>query len=110
MKTLTSSVGFQDEFGVLLTNGSLILTLTPGIYLILSGGGQVVGRSFIINLDSSGKIPAGIQAWSSDELAGSPIYSATLCRSAGGITPVGSVNWLIAGSSPVDLSLLPQHP
>jgi hypothetical protein len=111
MKTLISSVGFQDDFGNLLANGSLILTLQQqGIYLVLSGGGQVVARSFIINLDSSGKIPAGIQAWCSDELAGSPIYSATLCRSAGGITPVGSVNWLIAGSSPIDLSLLLQHP
>lgn len=110
MKTLISSVGFQDDFGNLLAHGSLILTLQQqGVYLILSGGGQVVSRAFIVNLDAAGKIPAGTQCWASDELAGSPIYSATLCRAPGGVTPVGSVNWVISGSSPIDLSLLPQH-
>jgi phage-related tail protein len=111
VKTLTSSVAFQDEFGNALTNGSLILSLQQQgtTYLILSGGGQVVSRSFIVNLDSSGKLPAGVSVWASDELSGNPVYRATLCRSAGGITPVGSVTWSISGSSPIDLSTSPQH-
>src|ERR1700732_4037256 len=98
MKTLTSSVGFQDDAGNLLANGSLILSLPLGaMYKIIAGGGQVVSRSFIINLDATAKLPAGISVWGSDELSGTPIYSATLCRNANGLGPVGSVNWLISG-------------
>jgi hypothetical protein len=110
MKTLTSSVGFQDEFGNLLTNGSLILGLPLGaVYKIISGGGQVVSQSFIVNLNAVGKVPAGVQIWASDELNGSPLYSATLCRNADGVGPAGAVNWLISGTSPIDLSLLPRQ-
>jgi hypothetical protein len=109
MKTLTSSVGFQDESGVLLANGSLIFNLPQGIYLILAGGGQVVARSFIVNLDGSGKVPISLQAWASDELNGSPLYTVTLCRSANGSSPITSVNWLIAGTSPIDLNQLTAH-
>jgi hypothetical protein len=109
MKTLTSSVGFQDDGGNLLANGSIILSLPLGtMYKIISGGGQVVGRSFTINFDANAKLPGAPQVWASDELAGSPIYSATLCRNADGLGPVASVNWLISGSSPIDLSLLTQ--
>ena len=110
MKTLISSVGFQDDFGNLLVNGALTLSLQQqGIYLVLSGGGQIVSRNFLIRLDASAKVPAGIQVWASDELAGTPVYTATLCKNADGTSAVGSVNWLISGSSPIDLSLLPQH-
>jgi hypothetical protein len=109
MKNLTSSVGFQDDSGNLLANGSLILSIPTGIYLILSGGGQVVGRSFTINLDANAKVPGTPQVWASDELARTPIYSVTLCRNADGLGPVASVNWLISGSSPIDLSLLPRQ-
>jgi hypothetical protein len=109
MKTIFNSVGFQDESGNLLVNGSLIFSLPPGIYLILSGGGQVVGRSVIVNLDANAKVPSGIQVFASDELNGSPLYRATLCRNANGFGPVASVNWLISGTSPIDLSLLTQH-
>ena len=109
MKTLTSSVGFQDESGVLLANGSLILSLPTGIYLILSGGGQVVARSVLVPLNASAKLPGGTQVWASDELAGSPIYSATLCRNSDGTGVVGTVNWQITGSSPIDLSQLPRQ-
>lgn len=109
MKTLTSTIGFQDESGVLLANGSLIFGLPQGTYLILAGGGQVVARSFIVNLDGSGKVPIGVQAWASDELNGQPLYSVTLCRSANGLGPVASVTWLIAGTSPIDLNHLTAH-
>jgi hypothetical protein len=107
MKNLTSSVGFQDDGGNLLANGSLILSLPLGtMYKIISGGGQVVSRSFIINLDATGKIPAGTTIWASDELNTAPLYAVTLCRAADGFGPVGSVNWLVSGTSPIDLSLL----
>jgi hypothetical protein len=110
MKTLTSSVGFQDDGGNLLTNGSLILSLPLGaMFKVIAGGGQVVSRSFIINLDATAKVPAAITVWASDELNTAPLYSATLCRNADGLGPVASVNWLISGSSPIDLSLLTQH-
>jgi len=108
MKTIFNSVGFQDELGNLLVNGSLTFNLTPGIYLILSGGGQVVGQSFKVNLDANAKVP-GTQLWASDELNTSPLYSVTLCRAPNGFSPVASVNWLIAGTSPIDLSLLTAH-
>jgi hypothetical protein len=109
MKTLTSSVGFQDDAGNLLAKGSLILSLPLGsVFKVVSAAGQIVSRSFTINLDATAKVPAGISVWASDELAGSPIYSATLCRSANGLGAVASVNWLIAGTSPIDLSLLPR--
>ncbi|HKV92341.1 MAG TPA: hypothetical protein VJW20_07315 [Candidatus Angelobacter sp.] len=110
MKVISSSVGFQDQFGNLLSNGSLIFTLQQqGIYLVLAGGGQVVSRSFLIKLDASAKVPAGIQVWASDELAGTPVYTATLCKNSDGTSAVGSVNWLISGTGPIDLSQLPAH-
>jgi hypothetical protein len=109
MKALISSIGFQDGSGNLLTNGSIILSLAPGVYKILSGGGQVVGRSVIISLDATAKVPAGTQLWASDELNSTPAYAVTLCRNGDGTGPVGSVNWLISGSSPIDLSLLPRQ-
>ena len=68
MKTITSSVGFQDDAGNLLANGSLILSLPLGtMFKIVSGGGQVVSRSFVVNLDAAGKVPAGIQVWASEQ-------------------------------------------
>src|SRR5690349_14369428 len=100
MKTIFNSVGFKDESGNLLVNGSLSLSLPPGIYLILSGGGQVVSRSFTVNLDANAKVPAGTKLWASDELNTSPLYVATLCRNADGTDLVSTMNWLIAGSSP----------
>lgn len=110
MKTIVSSVGFQDEGGNLLVNGSIILTLKPGgIYPVISGGGQIVALSFIVNLDAAAKVPAGVQAWASDELRSQPTYTATMCRGADGASPVATVTWLISGTSPIDLSLLPQH-
>src|SRR6185312_12266012 len=42
MKTLSSSVAFQDEAGNVLANGSLVLTLPFGVDEIVAGGGQVV--------------------------------------------------------------------
>src|SRR6478735_532234 len=104
VKTLSSSTGFRDESGNLLVNGSLIFSLTPGIYLILSGGGQVVGRSVKVNLDANAKVPGTPQLWASDELNTSPLYSVPLCRAPDGHSPVATVNCLIAGTSPIDLS------
>jgi hypothetical protein len=117
MKTIFSSVGFQDETGTPLSNGSIVLRLIPpkpmmdagAIYRVISGAGQVFSNSFIINLDAAAKIPAAIQVWASDELTTNPLYSATLCSSANGISPVASIKWLISGTSPIDLSLLPQR-
>ncbi len=106
MKTIISSVGFQDEGGNFLVNGSIILTLAPGVYRISSGGGQVVGRSAIISLDATAKVPAGIQIWATDELNTQPTYYATLCRNSDGTGPVASVKWSISGISPIDLSTL----
>jgi hypothetical protein len=110
MKNLITSVGFQDDAGNLLGNGSLILNLPPGtIYKIIAGGGQVVGGALIINLDATAKLPGTVSVWASDELLGSPTYTATLCKLADGFGPLASVNWIIAGTSPIDLSLLQQH-
>jgi len=38
MKTLSSSVAFQDEAGHPLANGSIVLTLPFGVYEIAVGG------------------------------------------------------------------------
>ena len=109
MKILTSSVPFQDEKGNVLANGSLILTLQSGTYLILSGGGQVFGGSCIINLDSQGKLPAGTSIWASDELLSQPIFGVTICAGAKGLAPVAFTRWNVTGTSPIDVSRLPQQ-
>ena len=109
MKTIISSVGFQDDGGNLLANGSIILSIPTGVYKVLSGAGQVVARSFIINLDNTANLPANTKVWASDELAGTPLYRATLCRAADGGGALSSVTWKIAGTSPIDLSLLVQQ-
>jgi hypothetical protein len=104
MKTIFSSVAFQDESGALLTNGSIILTLPAGIYEISAGGGQVVGRSLIVNLTAAAKMPGAIQIWASDELNPQVAYTVTLC--AGGWRTAGRLGDLaISGASPIDLSL-----
>lgn len=105
LKTLTSSVAFQDELGNILAKGSIIITLPPGVYLIASGGGQVIGQSVIINLDATGKIPA-TSIWASDELSPQSAYNVTLCAQANGLQPVSSAQWFIGGVSPIDLSLM----
>jgi hypothetical protein len=102
MKTLTSSVAFQDEAGNLL--GSLILNLPSGVYSVVSGGGQVAGQSLIINLDATGKVPGAITIWASDELSPQTPYAVTLCAQANGVQAIGTTNWFIGGSSPIDLS------
>src|SRR5579884_1055555 len=104
MKTVSSSVAFQDEAGNPLSNGSLILSLPQGIYEIASGGGQVVGLSKVINLDGSGKIPASQQIWASDELTPQTPYSVTICSQPNGLQQVGYAKWMISGASPIDLS------
>lgn len=106
MKTIFSSVGFQDEVGTLL--GSLILSLPSGVYVVSSGGGQVAGQSLIINLDATGKVPGSITIWASDELSPQVPYAVTLCAQANGAQAVGTANWLIGGTSPIDLSQMVQ--
>lgn len=103
MKTITSSVAYQDELGNPLAKGSLILSLPVGAYLI-AGGGQVVGTSVIINLDGTGKIPAGTSIWASDELNPQTPYSATICSGSNGNGPLAYALWFISGASPIDLS------
>lgn len=108
MKTITSSVGFQDEVGNPL--GSIILILKPEmVYPIIAGGGQVASTDFIINLDATGKVPAAVQVWASDELGSQPWYKAILCRGANGVGLIATVKWIISGTSPIDLSLLPSQ-
>lgn len=104
MKTLSSTVAFQDEAGNALANGSIILTLASGVYEIAAGGGQVVGQSVIINLDATGKISGTPQVWASDELTPQVPYTVTICGQKNGLGPIGYATWLLAGSSPIDLS------
>lgn len=104
MKTLASTVGFQAPDGTLLANGSLIISLDPGLYEILAGGGQVYGTSIVINLDATAKIPGTPQIWAGDELAGHPKYSVQLCSLKNGVGSVSNALWDISGASPIDLS------
>jgi hypothetical protein len=106
MKTLSSSVAFQDEAGNALANGSLVLTLPYGVYEIAAGGGQVVGQSLIINLDATGKVPGTPQIWASDELSPQTPYTVSICSAKNGLGEIASATWLIAGASPIDLSLM----
>lgn len=107
MKQVFSSVSFQDEAGNALSNGSLIFSLPSGVYLISSGGGQVVGQSFILNLDATGKAALTLM-WASDELNPQTPYSVVLCAQPNGAQPVGTATWFIGGVSPIDLSLMTQ--
>lgn len=104
MKTVESTVAFQDQAGNALARGSLMLTLPFGIYEIAAGGGQVAGQTVTVNLDGNGKIPSGSQIWASDELVPQPTYNATLCAQPNGLQVVGGATWSIIGSSPIDLS------
>jgi hypothetical protein len=106
MKTLSSSVAFQDEAGNPLANGSIVLTLPFGVYEIAAGGGQVAGQSLIVNLDANGKVPGTPQLWASDELNPQTPYTVSICSGAGGLGPIASATWLIAGASPIDLALM----
>jgi hypothetical protein len=106
MKTLTSTVAFQDESGAVLANGSLVLTLPAGVYQIVSGGGQVVGQSVIISLDANGKITGTAQVWGSDEISPQTPYTVSICRLPGGLQPIASAQWFISGTSPIDVSQL----
>ncbi len=108
MKQIYSSVAFQDGQGTALTSGSIIFSLPNGVYELASGGGQVVGRSFIINFDATGKIPlsAMVMMIATDELNPQTAYNVTICAQANGDQPVGSANWLISGAGPIDLSLM----
>lgn len=106
MKTITSSVAFQDGQGNALVTGSLILTLPQGVYEIVSGGGQITGSSSVINLDATGKIPTATQIWASDELTPQTPYNVTVCKGANGTTPLGSSTWSISGTNPIDISLM----
>lgn len=104
MKQITSTVGFQDQGGNLLVNGSIILTLPSGVYLIVAGGGQVYGDSIIVNLNNLGKISGTVNIWASDEISPQTPYSVTLCAQANGVQPVSTASWFIGGTSPIDLS------
>jgi len=105
MKNIFSSIAFQNDQGAALQNGSLILTLPPGVYLIVSGGGQVYGGSIILNLDATGKL-ASIAIWVSDELSPQTAFNVTLCAQPNGLQAVGYATWFIGGTSPIDLSLM----
>jgi pectate lyase-like protein len=104
MKTLSSSVAFQDEAGNALANGSLVMTLPYGVYEIAAGGGQVVGQSLVINLDATGKVPGTPQIWASDELSPQTPYTVSICSAKNGLGEIASATWLIAGAGPIDLS------
>lgn len=104
MKTITTSVGFQDSLGVVVANGFLSLTLSQNV-IITAGGGQVAASTTILPLDSNGKITA-TQIWFNDELTPTgTVYHAVLLGSNGlrVITDFG--NWSIVGVS-ADLSTM----
>lgn len=103
MKTIQSTVAFQDTQGNVIAGGFLILQLSQPSE-VTSGGGQVVPLEVRITLDSTGKIPANTQIWANDELTPSgTIYAAYLKDSSN--TQVASFgNWSIAGASPIDLA------
>ncbi|HWF03284.1 MAG TPA: hypothetical protein VHA06_06330 [Candidatus Angelobacter sp.] len=110
MKILSTSVGFVGPDGTLLANGSIVLTLPAGMYLILAGGGQVYGNSVILNLDATAKLIGSPQMWCTDELTGNPIFAVQLCASANGLGTVATGHWSIVGTAPIDLSEMANTP
>jgi hypothetical protein len=109
MKTIISTVAFQDEAGNVLSNGSLVFNIPLGQIYHISAGGQVGSQAMIVNLDATGKIPASVTLWASDELDAQPVYRVTICAQPNGIQTVGFVKWRIAGTSPIDVSQLPSQ-
>lgn len=108
MKQVTTSVGFQDPFGALISLGDLILDLTQD-GVVITGGGQIANRRVVLPLDAAGKItPTNI--WFNDELTpANTTYRATLMdNNLNMFTDFG--RWSIVGAS-ADLStILPVTP
>jgi len=104
MKTVVSSVAFQGPDGTIAANGRLLLSLSQNA-MITSGGGQVYSTiPVVIDLDATGKIPAGTQIWANDELTptGTTYLANLQDKFATRLDTLGS--WSIAGASPIDVS------
>lgn len=104
MKTIQSTVAFQDPQGNAVASGVLILTLSQPAEII-SGGGQVVPLEVRITLGADGKIPAATQIWANDELTPSMSYTAAI-RDSGNNFIASFGPWSISGPSPIDLSAM----
>ena len=104
-KTIESTVAFQDPQGNALVHGFLTLDLSQPCE-ITSGGGQVAPTRVVVDLDSSGKVPSGTTILANDELTPSgTTYLARLFNSHHLLVSTPG-DWSIAGSSPIDLSLM----
>lgn len=105
MKTIESTVAFQDPQGNVVASGTLVLQLSQAAE-ITSGGGQVAPMEVRITLDATGKIPANTSIWANDQLTPSgTTYNAYLKDSSNAqVASFGA--WSIAGASPIDLSAM----
>lgn len=105
MKTITSTVAFQDSQGNVTANGFLILQLSQPSE-VTSGGGQIAPLELRITLDATGKIPAATQIWANDELTPTGTTYAASLKDSGNAQIAAFGAWSITGTSPIDVSQL----
>ncbi len=103
MKTVTTSVGFQDPLGNLVASGKLILDLSQPAE-ITSGGGLLAPIRIVLPLTALAKITP-TNMWFNDELTptGTSYHSILIDSNQNEIADFGQ--WVIAGAS-ADLSTM----
>ncbi len=103
MKTVSTSVGFQDPLGNLVANGKLILDLSQPAE-ITSGGGLLAPTRIVFQLTALAKITP-TNMWFNDELtpSGTSYHSILIDSNQNEIADFGQ--WVIAGAS-ADLSTM----
>jgi hypothetical protein len=104
-KTLTTSVAFTDPQGNVLNAGTINFRLCCAAKLI-SNGQVVQGLTVSFTLTSGGLMPGGSVIIANDELTPSSTYYIVNIFSSAGEQVRGPENWVLAGSSPIDLSTI----
>jgi len=105
-KTIISTVPFQDVQGNPIAGGTLVLQL-PADARITTGGGQIAPKRVVkIQLTAGGVLPANTLIWASDQLTPTNMAYLTTLYDQNGNIVYGPERWLLAGTSPIDVSQL----
>lgn len=105
-KTLQSTVAFQNSSGIVLASGTIVMRLSQDA-MITSGGGQVAPTTrTVIQLDVNGLVPAGTLIWANDQLTPTTTFYISRVYDSNGNLVYGPENWVLAGTSPIDVSQL----
>ena len=109
IKTIESSVAFQNLQGQVIASGLLVFSLNvPGNPAVVKSGtpGVIVPTTALVRLGNDGKIPANTVLYANDQLSPSGLTYDVYVHSSSG-TLLFNVNRLpVTGMSPIDISML----